>query len=184
MAGAELPLTSPGCNTLAPLSIASRESGLWLWHGEAPPPTSPLQLTSRLQLLGRIGFAVRQARRMALTNGLAVALLAASVLLYSTPPEEPLPADKPAVATQLVSPPLVAPPIVPGPPVSLTDPQSGQAQVASAPASRMTVRATGRQVTKWHAHRRSAAPLRKSQASFARGGPPMFAPMTWHGGGY
>src|SRR5215831_19428128 len=145
------------------MSIESHASGLWLWHGEAPPPTSPLQLTSRVQLLGRIGFAVRQARRMALANGLAVALLAASVLLYSTPPEEPLPADKPAVATQLVSPPLVAPPIVPGPPVSLTDAQSGQAQVTSAPASRMTVRATGRQVTKWHAHRRSAAPLRKSQ---------------------
>ena len=103
MAGAELPLTSLGCKALASMSIESHASGLWLWHGEAPPPTSPLQLTSRLQLLGRIGFAVRQARRMALVNGLAVALLAASVLLYSTPPEEPLPADKPAVATQLVS---------------------------------------------------------------------------------
>ena len=184
MAGAELPLASPGCNALAPLSIASRESGLWLWHGEAPPPTSPLQLTSRVQLLGRIGFAVQQARRMALVNGLAVALLAASVLLYSTPPDEPLPADKPALATQLVSPPPVAPPIVPGPPVSLTDAQSGQVQVTSAPASRTTVRDTGRQVTKWHAHRKSAAPLRKSHASFARGRTLMFAPMTWHGGGY
>jgi len=166
------------------MSIESQESGLWLWHGEAPPPPSPPRPTSRVQLLGRIGFAVRQARRMALANGLALTSLAASALLYSTPPDEPLRADKPAVATQIVPPPPVARPIVPGPPVSLTDAQSGQVQMTSAPASRITVRGTGRQVRKWHAHRKSAAPLRKSHASFARGWWPMLLPMTWHGGDY
>jgi hypothetical protein len=77
---------------VGPLAVARRGAATTL----APQPTL------RVRLLGRIGFAVRQPRRMALAIGLALTLLAASVLLYSTPPDKPLRVDKPTVATQLV----------------------------------------------------------------------------------
>jgi hypothetical protein len=77
-------------------SDENQASGLWLWHGKAPLPPSPLQPASRVQQsLDPIVSALRRRGWMALPGGVALTLLA--VMLRSTPLDKPPPANTPAV---------------------------------------------------------------------------------------
>jgi hypothetical protein len=106
-------------------------------------------------------------------GGLTLGLFAASVLLHSTPPGEPVRSDTPAVAR----------PITAEPPAEVAA-QTDQVQVPSAPTAQMTTREPERQVAKLRAHRTWSATVRKTHLLLSRRGSSMFEPMTWHGGGY
>ena len=179
-----------------PISIDNHQvPRLWLWRGDAPLspplPTSPLE-----KGLGRIVFVARRARWRALSGGLALAALAASVMLYSTPLEElaspGVPLGLPGVALQPVPSTSVAPPIGAATPVSLTDTQSEKAQTPTAPPAKTKARRTERHRAKKRVHRTSHP--RQTNASLVLSAPrpppapapvaPPFEPMTWHGGGY
>jgi hypothetical protein len=82
-------------------------SGLWLWHGKAPLPPSPLQPASHvLRIPGPNVTALRKGRWIALPGGMALALLV--VILRSTPLDKPPPADTSAVALEPVPSPVEA----------------------------------------------------------------------------
>ena len=185
-------------------SDESQESGLWLWHGKAPPPQpaappSPPEPTSRApRILDPIVSAMRRGGWMALPGALALILLA--VMLHSKPPDKPAPpVDAPAVALEPVSFPTVTNPIIPAPPVNipaprveLTNTQLDQAQIPSAPAALLPARGTTYQLAKKAAHHTSARIVRKTHSSLAHRGSPFLIrgvltppePTVWHGGGY
>jgi hypothetical protein len=94
------------------------------------------------QILGRILSAAGWGGWLALPGGLTLGLLAASVLLHSTPPDEPVRSDTPTVAR----------PITAEPPAEVAA-QTDQVQVPSAPTAQMTAREPERQVAKRRAHR-------------------------------
>ena len=157
------------------MSNESREPGLWLWpwHGKAAPPSRPKPALRVRQILGRILSAARWGGWLALPGGLTLGLFAASVLLHSTPPDEPVRSDTPTVAR----------PITAEPPAEVAA-QTDQVQVPSAPTAQMTAREPERQVAQRCAHRTWSATVRKTHLLLSRRGSSMFEPMTWHGGGY
>ena len=170
------------------INIDNQAPGLWLGRGDtplSPPlPTSPVQ-----NGLGRIVFPARMGRWRALSGGLALAVLAASVMLHSTPLEELASPGIPVAALQPVPSTTVAPPISVATPVSLTGTQSEKVQTPTAPPAKTKARRTERQK---RVHRK--LPPRQTGASLAFSVPrappvlppvaPPFEPMTWHGGGY
>jgi hypothetical protein len=174
------------------ISIDNQAPGLWLWRGDAPL-SPPLPASPGQKGLGRIVFAARRGRWRALSGGLALAGLAASVmLLHSTPLEELASPGIPAVALQPVPSTTVAPPISAATPVSLTGTQSEKVQTPTAPPAKTKARRTERQRGKKRVHHK--LPPRKTHASLVFSVPrappvqppvaPPFEPMTWHGGGY
>jgi hypothetical protein len=150
-------------------------SGLWLWHGKAPP--SPPQPASRVQQsVGPIAAGLRRGGWMALPGGVALTLLA--VMLHSTPPDTPAPADTAAVALEPVPSPtdpravIAALPVnIPAPQVEHTDTQLDQAQMPSAPAALSPARGTEHQLAKKAARRTSARTVRKTHAFAGRSSP-------------
>ena len=136
------------------LSDENQESGLWLWHGKTPLPPSPPRPASRAQqFLDPLVSALRRGGWIALLSGVALALLV--VMLRSTPPDEPVPADMPAMALAPVpspadaNPPIPAAPVdVPAPRVEHTDTQLDQAQISSAPAAPLPAQTTEHQLSK------------------------------------
>ena len=192
-------------------------SGLWLWHGKASPAPlqpgeahrSPRKLTtpsavdarplptSRVQQsLGPIFSALRRAGWMALPGGVALTLLA--VMLHSTPPDTPAPADTAAVALEPVPSPaaahavISAPPVdIPAPRVEHTDTQPDQAQMPSAPAAPLPARGTEHELATKPASRTSARTARKTHALAGRNSPFVIHgvltppdPTVWHRGGH
>ena len=87
-------------------SEEDHRSGLWLWHGKAPPPLPPLQPASRVQQIpGPTVSALRRRGWMALPGGVALVLLA--VMLRSTPLDKPPPRIRPLWrSNQSLRPPL------------------------------------------------------------------------------
>jgi hypothetical protein len=110
---------------------------------------------------------------LALPGGLTLGLFAASVLLHSASPDEPVPSDTPTAAR----------PITTEPPAEDTA-RTDQVQVPSAPTALITAREPERQVAKRRARRTSSATVRKTHLLLSRSGSSMFEPTTWHGGGY
>ena len=181
------------------ISTDSKEAGLWLWQGEAPPPPSLSGPKSRdQQILRRIMPAAGWAGWIALPTGLALTLIAISMMPH---PDRPVSADRPAVALSSAPSPTVAPssapsstvagPIVATRPVELTEAQLDQVRVPSAPAAKITARGPEQRMTKSPAQHKSSRAVRKARASHVRKGPPVPIPevltpppMTWHGGGY
>ena len=169
-------------------------SGLWLWHGKAPPPLQPFQPASRVQQIpGPTVSALRRRGWMALPGGVALALLA--VMLRSTPLDKLPPADTPAVALEPVPSPTEAHAVIPAPPVNIsaprvehTDTQFDQAQMPSPP----TTLGTEHQLEKTAAHHTSARTTRKAHAFAGKGSPfiihgvltPPDLPMVRHDGGH
>jgi hypothetical protein len=175
----------------------NHESGLWLWYGTAPPPPSPPQAASRVQqFLDPIVSALRRGGWMALPGGVALALLA--VMLRSTPPDKPAPADTLAVALEPVPSPTHAHAVIPAPPVNIptprvehTDTQLDEAQMPSAPAAQLPAPGTEHQPAKKAAHHTSARTVRKTHAFADRASPFVIygvltppEPTAWHGAGY
>jgi hypothetical protein len=148
-------------------------SGLWLWHGKAPPPLPPLQPASRVeQIPGPNVSALRRRGWMALPGGVALALLA--VMLRSTPLDKPPPADTPAVALEPVPSPAEAHAVIPAPPVNISAPRVEQAdtpfdQAQMPPAP--TTPGTEHQLAKEATPDASARTVRKTHAFAGRSSP-------------
>jgi hypothetical protein len=195
------------------LSDKNHESGLWLWHGETPPPPSPPGPASRVQqFLDPLVSAFRRGGWIALPSGVALALLA--LMLRSTPPDKPVPADMRVMAlAPLPSPadtnsPTPAPRVdIPGPPADIpgpradipeprvehTDTQLDQTQMPSAPAALLPAQGTEHQLSKKRktTHRtpdrtvRKPRPLADSGSPFSiRGVLTPPEPTVRRGGGY
>ncbi len=191
------------------ISADSKEAGLWLWQGQAPSPASLPRPKSRdRQILRRIMPAAGWAGWIALPTGLALTLIAISMMPH---PDRPVSADRPAVALSSAPSPTVAPssapsptvapssapsptvarPVVAVPPAEPATAQLDQEQVPSAPATKITARGPEPRIAKSRAQHKSSRAVRKMHASHVRRGPPspMMGvltppPMTWHGGGY
>jgi len=172
------------------VSTDIKESGLWLWQGEAPPPPALPRPKSRdQQFLRRIMPAAGLAGWIAVPAGLALAFLAVSMIPR---PDRPVSADRPAVALSSAPSPAVAPPIVPVSPAERTEAKLDQVQVPSAPpAAKITAQGPEPPVVKGRAQHKLSRTARKTHASHVRKRP-LFPtpgvltppPMTWHGGGY
>jgi hypothetical protein len=191
------------------ISTDSKESGLWLWQGDAPSPPSFARPKSRdLHILRRIMPAVGWAGWIALPTGLALTLIA---ILMIPHPDRPVSADRPAVAPSSATSPTVAPSSAPSPvvtPSSAPSPPLGapvvatpppepatarldQEKVPSAPAAEIMARTPEPRMAKSRAQHKSSPVVRKTHVSHVRRGP-LFPipgvltppPMTWHGDGY
>jgi hypothetical protein len=177
----------------APLiSTGSEEAGLWLWHGEAPPPPSlPLPKLGVRRILARMKPSARWAAwTAALPGGLALTLLAVSAM-YSAPPHRSEPADAPAVALAPTASPTTAPSIAAVPPAPPTEVQSDQTRASLAPAPQISGQGSEQPMVSSSAQRKSPRTVRKTHAQLVRRGPPVLIPgvltppvMAWHGGGY
>ena len=178
-------------------SDGNHGSGLWLWHGKAPLPPSPPQPASRVQQIPDPNVpALRRRGWMALPGGVALTLLA--VMLRSTPPDIPAPADSVAVALEPVPLPAHARAVIPAPPVNIpaprveqTDTQLDQPQMPSAAAALSPVRGTEHQLAKKAGHHTSVRTGRKTQALADRGSPFVIhgvltppEPTAWPSRGY
>ena len=184
--------TSPSAGEVL-VSTDSKESGLWLWQGEAPPqPPPPHPKFRDWHILRRIIPAAGWAGWITLPAGLAVASFAVSMM---RPQEKPVSVDAPAVAlspappsTVALSPappPAVAPPSVVVPPAEPTVAQLDPVPVPSTSTSKIPV-----QTVKSSPQRKSSRTAKSARASHARRGPPvpmpgvLTPPQAWHGGGY
>ena len=163
---------SPSANAVL-ISTDSKEAGLWLWQGEAPPPPALPRPKSRArQFLRRFMPAAGWAGWIALPTGLALATIAVSMMPH---PDTPVSADTPAVASSSAPSPAVTRPIVPIPPTEVAE-----AKLDEQPEP---------PVAKGRAQHRLTRTARKTHALHVRKGPPgamvgVLTPpvMTWHGG--
>ena len=172
----------------APLvSTDLKESGLWLWQGDAPPPPALARPKSPDQrFFRRVMPAAGWAGWMAVPAGLALAFLTVSMLLRPVSP------DRPAVALSSAPSPGVTRPIVSVPPAELTEADLDKVQVPSEPrAAELPAQGPEPLVAKGRAQHKSSRIARKTHAShvrkrplFPRPGVLTPPPMTWHGGGY
>jgi hypothetical protein len=176
------------------LSDENQESGLWLWQGKTPLPPSPPRPASRAQqFLDPLVSALRRGGWIVLLSGVALALLV--VMLRSTPPDKPVPADISAMALAPVPPPADANPPIPAAPVDIPAPrvEHTEVQMPSAPAALLPAQGTEQQLSKKRkaAYRtpaqtvRKTHPLADSRSPFSIRGvltPP--EPEVRRGGGY
>ena len=175
----------------------NQESGLGLWHGTAPLQPSPPEPPSRVQqFVDPIVSALRRGGWMALPAGVALILLA--VILRSTPPDTPAPADTAGVALEPVPPPADAHAVIPAPPVDISAPRVEhsdtaleQAQMASAPVALSPASGTEHLLAKKAAHHTLPRAVRKTHAFADRGSPFSIRgvltppdPTAWPGGGH
>ena len=173
------------------VSTDLKESGAWLWQGDAPPPPALARPKSRDQrFLRRVIPAAGRAGWIAVPAGLALAFLTVSMLLRPVSPDSPAvalssnPSSNPS--------PGVTRPIVPVPPAELTKADLEKAQVPWEPrAAELTAQGPEPLVAKGRAQHKLSRIARKTHASHLRRRPlfPMPGvltppPMTWHGGGY
>jgi hypothetical protein len=164
----------PSANAVL-ISTDSKESGLWLWQGEAPPPPALPGAKSRVQqFLRRITPAAGWAGLIAVPAGLALASIAVSMMPH---PDRSVSADTPAVALSPAPSPAVTRPIVPVPPTEVAEAKLDERPEPPVANGRVQHKLT-----------RTA---KKTHASHVLRGPPVaiagvLTPpvMTWHGGGY
>jgi hypothetical protein len=168
----------------ASISPDSKEAGLWLWKGEAPPsPSLPRPKSTDQQILRRIMHTAGWAGCIALPAGLALTFVAISVMPH---PDKPPSADPPAVALSPVPPPTLAHPSGAVPQAELMGAPTDQVLVPSAPAVKVEPRGPEPRMAEWHVQRKSPRMTRKTHASHMRSGPPIIKPgvltppMTWN----
>src|SRR5262249_56232461 len=98
-----------------------QERALGVGLGEPPPPPSPPGPASRVQrFLDPLVSAFRRGGWIALPSGVALALLA--VMLRSTPPDKPVPADMRVMALAPLPSPADTNTPIPGPPAHIPRP--------------------------------------------------------------
>jgi hypothetical protein len=182
-----IPPISPSARLV---STDIKETGLWLWRGEAPPlPTPPRPKSRDHGYLGRIIPAAGWAGWIAVPVGLALAFFAVSLMPR---PDRPISEDAPGSALSSAPSPAVTRPIVPVPPAERTEAKLDQVQAPPAPsAAKITAQGAEQPVVTGRARHKSSRTGRKTHASHVRKRPlfPMPGvltppPMTWHGGGY
>jgi hypothetical protein len=174
------PLPSPDA---APVSVDSKEAGLWLWQGDTPePPSVPRPKSRDQKICHRILHAAGWAGWIALPAGMALTFIALSAARH---PDRPVSADAPAAAVSSVPSATVAPALQAEP----IETQSDRAQVPSAPAANVTTRGPEPRMAEWHVQRKSS-PAKKNHATHMHNAPPILKPgvltppMTWDGDGY
>ena len=147
------------------ISTDLRESGLWLWQGEALPPPAPPWPKSRGQgflrriMPGWVGW-------IALPAGVALAFLAVSMMPR---PDRPVSADRPGGALSSVPSPEVTHLIEPVPPAERTEAQLDQGRMPSAPpAAKLMVQGPEPPVMKGRAQHKLSRTGRKTHASHVR----------------
>ena len=180
------------------ISTDSKESGLWLWQGDAPSPPSPRPKSRDRQILRRIMPAAGWAGWIALPTGLALTLIA---ILMMPHPDRPVSADttcrraligpSPTVAPSSAPSPTIPPSSAPSPavtPSSATSPPLGAPVVAappaepatahldqekepSAPAAQIMMRTPEPRMAKSRAQHKSSRVVRKTHLSHVRRGP-------------
>jgi hypothetical protein len=173
------------------ISTGNGESGLWLWHGEAPSPPSLPQPKSQVEhILARVVSAAGWAAWIALPVGLALALVALSVI-HSAPSHGPESANSPVVTLPPVPSPRAARAIVAALPAQLTDAQFDQVQVPAAASTQISAPGSEHGVMTRNAQRKSLRTARKHHASHIHRGPPVLITgvltppvMASHGSGY
>ena len=159
------------------ISAESRETGLWLWQGEAPPPRShPEPLSRGRGILGRIVAAARSIRWIAPAGGLILILLAASLLLRSPPLDRRISAGTRAVSPQPGSTLIPSHSLISPPSIELPDVRLDQVQMPPPPAAQMMARPADGQMVNRRAQHRSPTSVRGTSASFARRGSPVLTP--------
>jgi len=149
------------------ISTDSKEAGLWLWQGEAPPPASLPRPKSRDQgYLCRIMPAAGWVGWIAVPAGLALVFLAVSM----TPrPDGSVSADTPGGARSLVPSPAVTRPIDPVPTAERTEAQADRAQVPSVPpAAKLMAQGPEPPVMRGRAQHKLSRNGRKTLASHVR----------------
>jgi hypothetical protein len=152
------------------VSTDLKQSGLWLWQGEAPPTSAlPPPKSRDQQFRRRIMPAAKWAGWIAVPAGLAVAFFAVSMIPRS---DRPLSADRPAVTLSSAPPPAVTPPIVPVPPAERTQANLDQEQVPSTPAAaKITAPGPEPPVAKGRAQHKLSRTAKKTHASHVRNQP-------------
>jgi hypothetical protein len=191
------------------ISTDSKEAGLWLWQGEAPPPASLPQPKSRdQQTLSRVMRAARWPGWIVLpTTGLALTLVLVLMIPHS---HRPAPADTPTVTLSSATPtvagpivsapsaefttapaPIVPRPVIAAPPAEPATAHLDQEKVPSAPAAEMMTPTPEPRMATSRAQHKSSRAVRKPHVSHVRRGPLSLRPgvltpppTTWHGGGY
>jgi hypothetical protein len=179
-----------------------QESGLWLWHGEAPTQSRALP---RIQPLSRIKrmthllvSAAQRSMQLALNGpaliGLALIGSAAWAMLYLQPIGEPVRGDTPVAASPPIPPPGVVRPAspVPSKPVAI-------ARLEPVPAPPASIAQTDQEPIKHKTEKsrawRGSRHVKRVHAAFVyRRTPAYWEPcryqcdwagsITWHGGGY
>jgi hypothetical protein len=182
------------------ISTDSKESGLWLWQGDAPsPPSFPRPKSRDRHILRRIMPAAGWAGWIALPTGLALTLIA---ILMIPHPDRPVSADRPAVApssatsptippssapsptippssapspavtpSSATSPPPLGAPVVAAPPPEPATARLDQEKVPSAPAAQIMTRTPEPRMAKSRAQHKSSRVVRKTHLSHVRRGP-------------
>ena len=199
--------SAPKCRSSGTVLIStdSKDTGLWLWQGEAPPtPALPRPKSHAQEILHRIKPAVSWAGWIGLPTGLILILIAISMMrhpnspvLVDTPPvahsSAPSPAaalssapsptaalpstPSPAAAVSSALSPTAARPIVTVPPATLTEAQMDQVEVPPAlPAAKMLVQGPEPPVVKERAQAKLSRTARKIQSSHVRKRPLFPAP--------
>jgi hypothetical protein len=169
------------------ISTDAKEAGLWLWQGEVPPsPSLPGPKPRDQQLLRRIMMAARWAGWIVLPSGLALILIAMSMMPH---PDRPVSAGAPAVALSSTPPPIATGPIASVLPAEVTEAKLDQVQAP--PAAKITTLGPESRMANGRAQRKSSRSARRIHTSHVRRGPPVpmvgvLTPpvMAWHGGGY
>jgi len=158
------------------ISAETQNAGLWLLHGEAPPPRSPPEPVSRARQLLDHTASARWAGWMAPAGGLILILLAVSLVLRSGPPGAGLSAGLPAVAPQPMSPLVAAHSLMPPPSIQLPDVRLDHVQMPPPASAQMKTQPTEGQMVKWRERRKSPASVRRTHASFAHRSSPVLIP--------
>jgi hypothetical protein len=162
----------------------SQDSGLWLWQGQAPPPRSRPEPSSRGPvILDRIVAGVRWTRRIAPAAGLILISLAASLVLRSTTLDKRISADTRAQSLQpgLT---LIAPhSLIPPPSIELPDVGSVQVRIPPAAFAQMMAQPAEGQMVKRRTLRRSPPRVRRTHTAFARTSDAFWRPYSAVEGG-
>jgi hypothetical protein len=165
-------MTVPEPPSPGTISNDGQQSGLWLWHGEAPPPPAPpVPPPSRIErTVKAVVSAARSAGWMAPPSGMAGIALAAWAALHFLPGGQSMPTASPRPALSLA---LRRQPI-PAPPAVVTGVALEPVHAPSAPLAKAMGKPTQHKTVKWRASRRPQVIVRRPHVWFDHRLTPVF----------